>query len=383
MSSKQRYEVKVTLGKDWQGNLIRRSFYSTKSRADAKKKGEKYRAQYELELLCGGEPVKSVPLFKDWAITCIQNCKRGYVTPGTYTGCWLQPVNLHLIPYFGDKPINEILPIHIQNYVNQATKTYKPETIKRDVSILSFVFEHGIANGLCQGNPAKKIQLPKIERANKTAYTQEEYDIVYEFAKTHPDGLAILMMLSTGVSRSELLGLRWQDFDSEKGEISIRQGLVSYVDEDEGCVTGVSNLKNSYRKRTIPIVEPELLKQLRAKPHKVYFSTGSGDAKKTVAVDTEYIFSSPRGKPYQPNNWDNRVFKPFMKSLHAEFPEVPVLSAHELRHTRATLWISQGVPPMMVARLLGHADLSMVMRIYDHTNVNTLRKALVASEMKQ
>lgn len=383
MSSKQRYEVKATLGKDWQGNLIRKSFYSTKSRADAKKKSERYKAQYELELLCGGEPVKSVPLFKDWAITCIQNCKRGYVTPGTYTGCWLQPVNLHLIPYFGEIPINEIRPIHIQNYVNKAAKKYKPETIKKDVSILSFIFDYAFANGLCPGNPAKKVQLPKLVRADKTAYTQEEYDIVYEFAKTHPNGLAIMLMLSTGISRSELLGLRWEDFDSEKGEISIRQGLVSYVDEDEGCVTGVSNLKNSYRKRTVPIVEPELLKQLRAKPHKVYFSTGSGTAKKTVAVDTEYIFSSPRGKPYQPNNWNNRVFKPFINDLHGEYPTIPILSAHEFRHTRATLWIAQGIEPMLVAKLLGHSDTRMLQRVYTHTEVNTLRKALVASEMKQ
>lgn len=383
MSSKQRYEVKITLGQDFRGNLIRKSFYSTKSRADAKKKAEKYRIKYELECLCGGEPVKSVPLFKEWALTCLEKYKKPFVKPGTYYSTYLQPVEGHLFPYFGDKPIDKILPIHVQEYINQQSKVYKPETLKKDITALSFIFDYAVDNGLCKGNPAKRAKLPRIERADKTAYTQEEYDIVYDFAKTHPNGLSLLLLMHTGISRSEMLGLKWCDFNAEKGEISINQGLTSYVDSDKGCVTAVSNLKNEYRRRTIPIVEPELLRQLRAKPHKVYYSIGSGNDKKTVAVDTEFILSSPRGKPYQPNNWDNRVFKPFMKDLHAEHPEIPILSAHEFRHTRATLWIANGMSPLIAARLLGHSDLKMLMRVYEHTNVDTMRKALIASEVKQ
>lgn len=56
--------------------------------------------------------------------------------------------------------------------------------------------------------------------------------------------------------------------------------------------------------------------------------------------------------------------------------DYPELSAHELRHTRATLWIAQGVSPMMAARLLGHSDTKMLMKIYDHTDVDTLRRVL-------
>ena len=65
-----------------------------------------------------------------------------------------------------------------------------------------------------------------------------------------------------------------------------------------------------------------------------------------------------------------------MKELHKLHPDVPELSPHELRHTRATLWIAQGMDPYMVARLLGHSDLKMLTRIYDHTSPETLRKAI-------
>ena len=97
-------------------------------------------------------------------------------------------------------------------------------------------------------------------------------------------------------------------------------------------------------------------------------------------VQTEYVVHSPEGTPYNPNNWANRVFRPFMHRLHREHPDIPELSPHELRHTRATLWIAQGIDPYMVARLLGHSDLKMLTRIYDHTSTETLRKALLGTK---
>ena len=379
ISETKRYEYKITLGKDWKGKLIRKSFYSTKSRADAKRKAERYRTSYEVSLLCGGDIQHKQVLFKEWAVEALQKFKRPYVKGNTYNGTYLQPVQNHLIPHFGNVPLDNILPIHVQEYVNQATKAYKPETVKKDIAVLSFVMQHAVENGLCKSNPVtKSIRLPKIERADKTAYTQEQYDIAYEFAKNYPDGLSIMLLLETGISRSELLGLTWADFDPDRGIIHIRQGLVSYKDADEGCVTVSDGLKNEYRRRSIPIVEPELLKRLREKPRQITYTVGN----EKVSVETTYIFHSPEGKPYQPNNWNNRVFLRYMNALVKAHPEIPKLSAHELRHTRATLWIAQGVSPMMAARLLGHSDLKMLMRIYDHTDVETLRDAITSATKK-
>ena len=55
---KDYYEVKINLGTDWTGKTIRKSFYSKKSKADARRKAEKYRAQYEFNLLCGGDEAR-------------------------------------------------------------------------------------------------------------------------------------------------------------------------------------------------------------------------------------------------------------------------------------------------------------------------------------
>ena len=52
--AKKRYEYKLNLGKGINGQLIRKSFYSTKSLADARKKAEEYRLRYEMELFITG-----------------------------------------------------------------------------------------------------------------------------------------------------------------------------------------------------------------------------------------------------------------------------------------------------------------------------------------
>lgn len=179
-------------------------------------------------------------------------------------------------------------------------------------------------------------------------------------------------MLETGISRSELLGLRWEDIDIENRVLHIRQGLVAYQDLDEKTwVMEASGLKNSYRRRGIPLVDDTLVERLRAKPRIIRVKSRGRNAEKEV--ETEFVFHSPEGLPYQPNNWSNRVFFPFMRELVRVHPELPMLSPHELRHTRATLWIAQGIEPYMVARLLGHCDVKMLAKVYDHTTVDTLR----------
>lgn len=91
----------------------------------------------------------------------------------TYGSTYLHPVESRLVPYFGEAALEDILPIHVQDYVNKMAKKYKPETIKKDIAVLSFIMQNAVDNGLCKTNPvAKSVRLPKVERAEKTAYTK-------------------------------------------------------------------------------------------------------------------------------------------------------------------------------------------------------------------
>lgn len=78
----------------------------------------------------------------------------------------------------------------------------------------------------------------------------------------------------------------------------------------------------------MPLIDEDLICQLK---------------QKSRAAASEYVFCSPEGKPYQPNNWRNRVYIPFTQDLIKAHPVIPMLSPHELRHTRATLGLAQRV----------------------------------------
>ena len=114
---------------------------------------------------------------------------------------------------------------------------------------LDKLVEHAKGEGYCKENAASAsiIRLPKYHRViEKHAFSQQEYDTTYEFAVNHPKGLAIMLLMETGCSRSELLGLRFEDFDAEHGILHINQGLVSVNSKDSGETLIAAGLKNGY-----------------------------------------------------------------------------------------------------------------------------------------
>ena len=134
-----------------------------------------------------------------------------------------------------------------------------------------------------------------------------------------------MLLMETGCSRSELLGLRFEDFDAEHGILHINQGLVSVNSKDGGETLIADGLKNGYRHREIPILEPRLLARLKAEPKTITISSGENER----IVKAEYIFHSPEGKAYIPRNWYEREYKPFMRALVKAHPKIPLLTPHE------------------------------------------------------
>lgn len=372
------YEVKITVGKTFNGKLIRKSFYSSTSKADARAQAEQYKIDQEAARLSGRIFVAQEVTFREWAIKWLEAYKKGKVKDITYESTYRCPVEKHLIPYFGDAALDVIRPVDIQAFFNEKGATSSLESMKKMRTCLRAIFDTAMENDLCQKNPVTKslVLSTAIPAEKKEVFTQEQYDTAHTFACGHKDGLGILVLMETGISRSELLGLRWEDFDKDGGLLYIRQGLVQQKDSKTGKIVVVSDgLKNDHRRRVIPL-HPDLVVRLSAKPRVIHVGGNAKKGTKPTPVITEHIFHAPGGGPFTPMNWTNRVFKPFMEDLHAAHPDVPILNPHELRHTRATLWKDDGVDLFSIAKLLGHSDLDMLAKRYAHDNVDTLRKAL-------
>lgn len=374
----KQYEYKGKVGETIDGKAIRKSFYSPTSQAEARKKYDEHIVQKEISERAERQQRLNCT-FEEWAIKWLEVYKKGKCKDNTYTGTFEIPVNKHLIPYFGSRIIRVIKPLDIQMFFDEKSKTCSLEYLRKFRACLFSIFDTAAENEYCDRNPVtRNIKLiSNIAPPEKTAWKKSDYNKAIKIIKAHSDGLSVWLMAETGISRSELLGIRRDAVDCDNRIISIENGTVELKDSETGHYTVVTDgLKNKYRRRLMPIADDELLKALRAVPDTIYIG---GNKKKGIAptpVKPEFLFCSPAGKVFTPSNWSKRVFSKVMDAIVTKYPEIPRLSPHELRHTRATLWKNDKVDLFSLARLLGHCDLDMLAKRYAHDDIDAVKAAL-------
>lgn len=343
------FEYKTTVGRDIKGNAIRKSFYSSKSKADAKRKAEQYKLEKEVAARTGTAFVSSADTFAAWARKWLETYKRPFVDENTYKLTYKSIIEGHLIPYFGDMPLAVIHPIDVVSYFGTKTKCSESR-LKKMKSILTAIFDAAIDNDLCYKNPAKNSEYnSEAVKKEKQVYTDEQIALVKQHARAAMPEVAFL--LETGLRRGELLGLMWADFDEQGRTISVNRSMTV----KGGAVTANPPKWDSYR--TLPL-SAEAYAILRAQPH-----------------TSLYIFPNAKSAPHAPSSWSQKLGR-YMAQLHDEHPEVPCLTAHELRHTYGTALRRHGVDIYTIQKLLGHRDIKVTTEIYVHNEIEVLRAAI-------
>lgn len=357
------YEVKITIGKNFDGTLIRKSFRSAVSKADARAKAEKYKIEQAVYDRTGEYISDSKITFETWARKVLESLK-GTVKDSSYNLTYKNSIENHLIPYFGKHHIADIKQIDIQKYFNEKGKTLSEETLKKHKMSLNKIFESAVLNDVCMKNPCQSIKLiSEIKPQKKRIYTKEQCKLVLDYSLTHRFGIGIYLMLTYGISRSELLGLKWEDIELNERIMHIRRGVTDVQNASTGKMEVViGEPKNDFRKRDI------LLFSETAELLKIY-QNGS-----------EYVICNSNKKVCSPRTWSRRHYDVFMKDMHKYYQEkgieIPKLNPHELRHTRASIWVNGGENIFAVADVLGHSDLKMLRKRYAHSDVESTRKLL-------
>ena len=170
----------------------------------------------------------------------------------------------------------------------------------------------------------------------------------------------LLLLVTSGIRRGECLGLQWRDINERDCTITIARSVV-YTPES-GLI--ISTPKTEDSTRTIPIMPSvlELLQQLKKRARA---------ANKDISLKNAFVFPGKTGLfvPRDPNAVTKRV-KRFMK--RSGFPD---LSPHDLRHSCATLLLSQGADIKSVQEILGHADASTTLNFYVKSDIRQMKAA--------
>lgn len=344
------YEVKITIGKTLDGKLQRKSFYSSISKDDARRQAEEWKIQREVANRTGiSDGPGNRQNFGAWALQWLE-AKRGTVKPYTYQNTYKVKLEKYILPYFGKADVSGVKQIDVQNFLN--SYSYLSEDMLDTLRmILRSIFDAAIDNDLCYKNPAKNVKIKSTyQPSGRKVYTLEQADKLYEYAR-EKEIIDFMILLKTGIRRSELLALKWEDIDTKQRLIHIRAAVTPSVHETvEGPTKSLSGT------RYIPISQ-ELADILAT--HK-----GSG-----------YVIEGSRPESFlSPTTYAKR----FSRAMHeaAEALSIPELTPHELRHTFGTLLREMGADVYTIQKVMGHSDIGITAKIYVHNDLDVLRKSM-------
>jgi integrase len=224
------------------------------------------------------------------------------------------------------------------------------KTVANTAGVLSVALGDAVRLKLLRHNPAADARLPRREQREMSAWTADEASAF--LLAVADDRLYPLwrLVLASGLRRGELCGLRWRDVDLSGGTVEVVQARV-VADE---VVTGAPKTKAGARILTVDEVTVAALAAWRRRQAAERLAAGP------AWVDHGLVFVDELGEPPHPET----VTRWWREAL-ARVGARPI-RLHDGRHTAATLQLRAGVPVKVVTQRLGHADVAVTMRVYQH-----------------
>ncbi len=245
----------------------------------------------------------------------------------------------------------------------QRTETLCNRTILHHHRLISSILTCAVQWQLIPSNPAERVKPPKVETTEAAHYDESTVEkILYLLDKEHIKYKAMIYLtMFTGCRLGELSGLEWNDINFENNLIRIRQAS-QYI---PGKGTFQKPPKNEGSKRIIsmPPMVMEVLKEYKKwqNEKRLKLDTLWEENKEHENAESRYfVFTQWNGKPIYPttpSNW----FRKFREKNN-----LPELKFHGLRHTNASILISQGVDVQTIAKRLGHTKPTTTTNIYSH-----------------
>lgn len=228
-----------------------------------------------------------------------------------------------------------------------------PATVRKIHSTLHKALSQAVSDGLISRNAAD-VKAPRPALEEMRPLSEGEARTFLDAARASGDRFESLYVLAitTGLRRGELLGLRWDDVDLERGTLRVGRSLVR-----EGGRHTVGETKTRRGRRQINLT-PWTVSALKGhRKRQLEEKLRLAEAYKDYGL----LFSTRVGTPVNPENLVNRSFKPLLKKAGLR-----KIRFHNLRHTCATLLLGRGVHPKFVQELLGHATIAMTLDTYSH-----------------
>jgi integrase len=281
--------------------------------------------------------------------------------PSTVAG-YTHFVEKRIIPALGNVRLTELAPAEIATLYASVRAGGRKDgkegglserSLKQLHAVLHSSLAHAVEVGLIRRNPVAALPRdvkPKLRRTEMHTWTAEQLRAFLKAVEADRLHACFALAATTGMRRSELLGLRWEDVDLEHSQIAVRRGLVLAGNEVH------AGEPKSGRARTIA-VDPDTIAMLRRhRAFQLQERMQWGEA----WTDTGLVFTREDGTAIHPTTLSQTFDRRLART------KLPRIRFHDLRHTHATLLLSAGVHPKVVQERLGHSSIAITLDIYSH-----------------
>ena len=246
-------------------------------------------------------------------------------------------IRLHINPTLGRLRLVELRPYHLQDLYRQKIESgLSNRTVQYIHAVIHRGLEQSFKWGIISKNVADLVEAPRPERKELTIFTVEQCRIFLEGIKDDRLYPFYALAIGCGLRLGELLPLEWQDYNFENSTVSVRRTLQRVRGK---TIIGEPKSEKSRRVVAIPSFVLEVLKDRKSEG---------------------LVFSTRNGTAFSPRNIQRHFANTLVKL------GLPKIRFHDLRHTFATIMLSQNVHPKTVQEALGHSSIVLTLDTYSH-----------------
>ena len=328
-------------------------------------KGNKRKAEAELaRLRAEFEPPKEVGdlssdmLFADYLLEWLEIAK-GRLAVATYSS-YAAMIKKPVGPYFRQRnlTLRELEARHLQMFYSEMLRKVKPNTVIHYHAIIHSALKYAVKTDMLVQNVADKVDRPKKNSFQPVFLSAEEMQKLFEALRGTKLELPVLVAAFYGFRRGEVLGLKWDAIDFERGTISVIRTVTTITLDGKQTEIEQQSAKTKSSLRTLPLIGSFREYFLQVKEAQELNKQICGNC-----YNHEYdgfVFVDELGERMRAN-YLTSAFPKFLES-HG----LRRMRFHDLRHSCASLLLANGVPLKHIQEWLGHSDFTTTANIYAH-----------------
>ena len=328
-------------------------------------KGNKRKAEAELaRLRAEFEPPKEVGdlssdmLFADYLLEWLEIAK-GRLAVATYSS-YAAMIKKPVGPYFRQRnlTLRKMEARHLQMFYSEMLRKVKPNTVIHYHAIIHSALKYAVKTDMLVQNVADKVDRPKKNSFQPVFLSAEEMQKMFEALRGTKLELPVLVAAFYGLRRGEVVGLKWDAIDFERGTISVIRTVTTITVEGKQMEIEQQSAKTKSSLRTLPLIGSFREYFLQVKEAQELNKQICGNC-----YNHEYdgfVFVDELGERMRAN---------YLTSAFPKFLEdhgLRRMRFHDLRHSCASLLLANGVPLKHIQEWLGHSDFTTTANIYAH-----------------